>query len=145
VPIEPASYGSSHPHQVQRQKSKAPVLPAVKFKSKGVPIGGLLLSEAITGVRMSRKDRYPVREMHADQDMNILVKVAWPGCRSLTYAISVNARDGRVDLTSLARRIARACHHFLDARQVAVHREHVRLHRIEEFSTGHWQVVLSAP
>jgi len=75
VPIEPAYHGTQYTHQVQRQKSRPSMLPTVKFKRKGVPIGGLLLADAITGVRISRKDRYPVREMHADRDMNILIKV----------------------------------------------------------------------
>jgi hypothetical protein len=108
------------PHESRRRSrsaSRAGKPHTIKFKRKGAEHGGLSLGEAMSGVRMSRRDRYPLREMHADDAMNILLKVTWPGCRSLTYSVPVSGRDGRVDLSSLVRRIARACHHFLDVSQ----------------------------
>jgi hypothetical protein len=76
--MEPASYGSHGSYMMQAHSQgpkKQPQLPTIKFKRKGIPQGGVTLSEAITGVRMSRKDRYPVRMMHADPDMNVLIKI----------------------------------------------------------------------
>ena len=37
----------------------------------------------------------------------------WSGYTSMTYEIPVDGYEGRVQLQTLARRIARACVHFL--------------------------------
>ena len=43
----------------------------------------------------------------------MMLRIQWSGYTSMTYEIPVDGYEGRVQLQTLARRIARACVHFL--------------------------------
>ena len=82
----------------------------------------------------------------------------------MTYEIPVDGYEGRVQLQTLARRIARACVHFLQvnacsstpinvangshpaslqANMIPISWDRVILYHLEEISIGVWQPVLS--
>lgn len=81
----------------------------------------------------------------------------------MTYDIPLDTHDGRVSLQTVARRISRACVHYLQASNfshrarkydsniadtvqaniIPVAWDHVELHHLEEVSYGVWQPMLS--
>jgi hypothetical protein len=152
----------------------------VKFKRKGGFTAGISLGEAQDHVRLSGNDSYRMHDLHADGRNRILLKVRvsvvvqlaelflienaqWAGYASMTYEIPLDGYDGRVSLQTLARRVSRACVHYL---QVSLHLvcgmllclslslpsqanvipivwHRVQLHHLEEVAYGVWQPMLS--
>ncbi|OCH95972.1 hypothetical protein OBBRIDRAFT_719630, partial [Obba rivulosa] len=85
----------------------------LKFKRKGGTRTGITLGEAMASVRLSGNDSYSLHDLGADYRGRIILKIRWPGYTSMTYEIPVDGYDGRVELETLARRIARACTHYI--------------------------------
>ncbi|PFH52592.1 hypothetical protein AMATHDRAFT_56648 [Amanita thiersii Skay4041] len=115
----------------------------IKFKRKGVFSAGITLADAQSHVRLSNNDHYTLHDLHANSRGRILLKIRWNGYSSLTYEIPLDSYDGRISLQTLARRISRACVHFLQANIVPVVWDRVELHHIEEIAYGVWQPMLS--
>ncbi|KAG2013365.1 hypothetical protein CC2G_010286 [Coprinopsis cinerea AmutBmut pab1-1] len=114
----------------------------IKFKRKGALIGGIGLDEAQSHVRLSNNDAYSYHDLHADR-RRILLRVKWSGYNSMTYEIPLDGYDRRVDLETLARRVSRACVHYLQANVIPILWDRVVLHHLEEVSYGVWQPMLS--
>ncbi|KAH8118529.1 hypothetical protein DFH11DRAFT_1686667 [Phellopilus nigrolimitatus] len=117
-------------------------VPKIKFRTKYTS-SGMSLSDAVNGIRPSGADSYKWHEMHADRNGEIFLRVAWNGYRTITYRVPVDWHDGRVRLSSLARRVARACVHYLQANAITVSWDLVNIHSIEEVSHGTWQPQLT--
>lgn len=115
----------------------------IKFKRKGAFMAGIGLDEAQSHIRLSNNDAYSLHDLHADSRGRILLKVKWVGYSSLTYEIPLDVYDGRVDLSTLARRVSRACVHYLQANITPTLWDRVELHHLEEVSYGVWQPMLS--
>ncbi|KAF7790096.1 hypothetical protein EIP86_001046 [Pleurotus ostreatoroseus] len=115
----------------------------VKFRRKGGYRNGVSLGEAMANVRLSGNDDYTFHELNVDGRGRIILKVRWSGYTSMTYEIPVDGYEGRVQLQTLARRIARACVHFLQANMIPISWDRVILYHLEEISIGVWQPVLS--
>ncbi|KAF8897202.1 hypothetical protein BD779DRAFT_358231 [Infundibulicybe gibba] len=115
----------------------------IKFKRKGAFTAGISLREAQSHVRLSGNDSYSIHDLHADGRGRILLKVKWTGYSSLTYEIPLDSYDGRMSLTTLARRVSRACVHYLQANIIPIAWDRVELHHLEEVSFGVWQPMLS--
>jgi hypothetical protein len=114
----------------------------IKFKRKGAFSAGINLSEAQSHVRLSSNDSYSIHDFHAERG-RIHLKIRWAGYNSLTYEIPLDGYDGHVSLQTLARRISRACVHYLQANVIPVPWDRVELHHLEEISYGVWQPMLS--
>jgi hypothetical protein len=115
----------------------------VKFKRKGSFSTGITLGEAQSRVRLSSNDSYSIPDFHADHGGRILLKIRWTGHTPLTYEVPVDNYDGRVSLQTLARRISRACVHYLQANVIPIPWDRVELHYLEEVAYGTWQPMLS--
>lgn len=115
----------------------------IKFKRKGGFRGGITLGEAMSNVRLSGNDSYSYHDLGVDHRGRIILKVRWTGYTSMTYEIPVDGYEGRVQLQTVARRIARACVHFLQSNMIPISWDRVILYHLEEISTGVWQPVLS--
>ncbi|KAH9927137.1 uncharacterized protein BXZ73DRAFT_49150 [Epithele typhae] len=88
----------------------------IKFKRKGGFRSGITLGEAMSDAHLSSNDNYSLYDLNADSRGRIILKLRWSGYSSMTYELPADCYDGRVELQTLARRIARACVHFLQAR-----------------------------
>ncbi|PPQ79497.1 hypothetical protein CVT25_003379 [Psilocybe cyanescens] len=115
----------------------------LKFKRKGSFSSGIGLDEAQQRIRLSGNDAYTFHDLHADSRGRIHLRVKWTGYSSLTYEIPLDGYDGRVDLQTLARRVSRACVHYLQANVIPILWDRVLLHHLEEVSYGVWQPMLS--
>ncbi|RXW25852.1 hypothetical protein EST38_g64 [Candolleomyces aberdarensis] len=115
----------------------------IKFKRKGTLMGGIGLDEAQSRVRLSNNDSYSFHDLHSDHHRRILLKVKWAGYNSLTYEIPLDGWDRRVNLETLARRVSRACVHYLQANVIPILWDRVVLHHLEEVTYGVWQPMLS--
>ncbi|TFK73017.1 hypothetical protein BDN72DRAFT_256885 [Pluteus cervinus] len=115
----------------------------IKFKRKGAFTAGITLPEAQSRVRLSGNEAYSVYELHPDNRGSILLRVRWAGYQSLTYEIPLETRDGRITLSTLARRVARACVHYLQSNSIPIVWDRVELHHLEEIGYGVWQPMLS--
>jgi len=116
----------------------------IKFKRKGAFLAGITLAEAQSShVRLSGNDLYTTHDFHAGRHRTIYLRVKWTGYTSLTYEIPLDVHDGRVSMQSLARRVSRACVHYLQANVIPVPWDRVELHHLEEVSYGVWQPMLS--
>ncbi|KAF8913718.1 hypothetical protein CPB84DRAFT_1741656 [Gymnopilus junonius] len=116
----------------------------LKFKRKGSFSSGIGLDEAQSrSIRLSGNDAYSFHDLHADSRGRIYLRVKWTGYSSLTYEIPLDGYDGRVDLQTLARRVSRACVHYLQANVIPILWDRVLLHHLEEVSYGVWQPMLS--
>ncbi|KAJ2912203.1 hypothetical protein MD484_g8211, partial [Candolleomyces efflorescens] len=104
----------------------------IKFKRKGTLMGGIGLDEAQARVRLSNNDSYSFHDLHSDHHRRILLKVKWAGYNSLTYEIPLDGWDRRVNLETLARRVSRACVHYLQANVIPILWDRVVLHHLEE-------------
>ncbi|KAI0650132.1 hypothetical protein C8Q79DRAFT_998051 [Trametes meyenii] len=87
----------------------------VKFKRKGGFRSGITLGEAMSDAHLSNNYDYSVYDLNADARGRIILKIKWTGYNSMTYELPVDTYDGRVELQTVARRIARACVHFLQS------------------------------
>ncbi|KAF9057462.1 hypothetical protein BJ165DRAFT_1334743 [Panaeolus papilionaceus] len=132
APRPPALDAYRHPSSIQ-----------IKFKRKGGFSSGIGLDEAQSRTRLSGNDAYSYHDLHADSRKKIFLKVKWTGYPSLTYEIPLEGYDGRVDLSTLARRVSRACVHYLQANVIPIVWDRVQLHHLEEVSYGVWQPMLS--
>ncbi|RDB20474.1 hypothetical protein Hypma_012474 [Hypsizygus marmoreus] len=138
-------------HSTVSFSSHAPVIDAyrrpssvhIKFKRKGSFSAGISLAEAQDRVRLSGNDAYRMHEFHADSRDRILLRVQWAGYPPMTYEIPLDGYDGRVSLQTLARRVSRACVHYLQANVIPILWDSVQLHHLEEISYGVWQPMLS--
>ncbi|KAL4241227.1 DUF6741 domain-containing protein [Abortiporus biennis] len=115
----------------------------IKFKRKGGFRAGISLGEAMSNVRLSGNDAYTFHDLAIDHRGRMILKIRWSGYTSMTYEIPVDGYEGRVSLQTLARRIARACVHFLQANMVPVSWDRVILYHLEEHSPGVWQPVFA--
>ncbi|CAL1701600.1 unnamed protein product [Somion occarium] len=115
----------------------------IKFKRKGGFRSGITLGEAMSNVRLSSNDQYSYHDLGVDHRGRMLLKIRWTGYTSMTYEIPVDGYEGRVQLQTVARRIARACVHFLQANMIPISWDRVMLYHLEENSPGVWQPVLS--
>ncbi|TFK43274.1 hypothetical protein BDQ12DRAFT_171521 [Crucibulum laeve] len=116
----------------------------IKFKRKGAFTAGIGLDEAQSRIRLSSNDSYTMHDLHADHRGRIMIRVRWAGYSSLTYEIPLEGYDGRVNLQTLARRVSRACVHYLQANVIPIVWNRVQLHHLEEVSYGVWQPMLSS-
>jgi len=115
----------------------------IKFKRKGSFSSGIGLDEAQQHIlKLSNNDSYSFHDLHADSHRRIHLKIKWTGYSALTYEIPLAGYD-RVDLQTLARRISRACVHYLQANVIPVPWDRVILHHLEEVQYGIWQPMLS--
>ncbi|KAL5527559.1 hypothetical protein ACEPAG_6360 [Sanghuangporus baumii] len=117
-------------------------VPRIKFRSNYTH-SGMSLSEAVSGVRPLGGDMYKWHELHADRNGEIFLRVAWNGYRTITYRVPVDWYDGRVRLSSLVRRVARACIHYLQSNAISTPWEQVKIYSIEEVMYGTWQPQLT--
>ncbi|KAI0332479.1 hypothetical protein GY45DRAFT_1246721 [Cubamyces sp. BRFM 1775] len=85
----------------------------IKFKRKGGFRSGITLGEAMSDAHLTNNYDYSLYDLNADGRGRIMLKIKWTGYNSMTYEIPVDTYDGRVELQTIARRIARACVHFL--------------------------------
>ncbi|OSX59308.1 hypothetical protein POSPLADRAFT_1150023 [Postia placenta MAD-698-R-SB12] len=85
----------------------------IKFKRKGGFRSGITLGEAMSNAHLSGNDSYTIYDLNADHRGKIVLKLRWTGYTSMTYELPVDGYDGRVELQTLARRVARACVHFI--------------------------------
>ncbi|KAF8165079.1 hypothetical protein B0H34DRAFT_780060 [Crassisporium funariophilum] len=115
----------------------------IKFRRKGSFVAGIGLDEAQSRIRLSGNDGYSFHDLHADSRRRIYLRIKWVGYSSLTYEIPLDGYDGRVDLQTLARRVSRACVHYLQANVIPIPWDRVQLHHLEEVSYGVWQPMLS--
>ncbi|KZT72685.1 hypothetical protein DAEQUDRAFT_664117 [Daedalea quercina L-15889] len=92
----------------------------IKFKRKGGFRSGITLGEAMSSVMLSGNDSYSHYDFNADHRGKIVLKIRWTGYTSMTYELPVDNYDGRVELQTLARRVARACVHFIQLANVAI-------------------------
>ncbi|KIM45966.1 hypothetical protein M413DRAFT_64725 [Hebeloma cylindrosporum] len=115
----------------------------LKFRRKGSFSSGIGLDEAQQRIRLSGNDAYSFHDIHADSRGRIYLRVKWAGYSSLTYEIPLDGYDGRIDLQTLARRVSRACVHYLQANVIPILWDRVLLHHLEEVSYGVWQPMLS--
>ncbi|CDO74554.1 hypothetical protein BN946_scf184632.g11 [Trametes cinnabarina] len=125
----------------------------IKFKRKGGFRSGITLGEAMSDAHLSNNYDYSLYDLNADARGRIILKVKWTGYNSMTYELPIDTYDGRVELQTIARRIARACVHFLQVRtrtgfdgtnMIPVSWDRVILYHLEELSPGTWQPVLSS-
>ncbi|TFY69456.1 hypothetical protein EVJ58_g396 [Rhodofomes roseus] len=115
----------------------------IKFKRKGGFRAGITLGEAMSSVILSGNDSYTHYDFNADHRGKIVLKIRWTGYTSMTYELPVDNYDGRVELATLARRVARACVHFIQANMIPISWDRVILYHMEEISVGTWQPVIS--
>ncbi|KJA30134.1 hypothetical protein HYPSUDRAFT_60974 [Hypholoma sublateritium FD-334 SS-4] len=113
----------------------------LKFKRKGSFTSGIGLDEAQQRIRLSGHDSHTFHDLHADGRGRIYLK--WAGYSSLTYEIPLDGYDSRINLETLARRVSRACVHYLQANVIPIVWDRVVLHHLEEISYGVWQPMLS--
>jgi len=107
-------------------------------------MAGISLAEAQGHIRLLNNDYYSVYDLHGDGRNTIYLKIRWAGYNSLTYEIPLEAYDDRIQLETLARRVSRACVHYLEANHIPIPWDRVDLHHLEEISYGVWQPMLSA-
>jgi hypothetical protein len=107
----------------------------IKFKRKGTFMAGVSLAEAQGHVRLSSNDAYSLHDLHADRRGTIHLRVKWVGYSHLTYEIPLDTYDGRISLQTLARRVSRACVHYLQANIIPIPWDRVELHHLEEVSS----------
>ncbi|TFK29244.1 hypothetical protein FA15DRAFT_610292 [Coprinopsis marcescibilis] len=149
-PMTPMTPSRSRRHSVSFMAPQQPAMDGyrlgtgnrVKFKRKGSLMGGIGLDEAQAHVRLSSNDAYSYHDLHADR-RRILLRVKWAGYHSMTYEIPLDGYDRRVSLETLARRVSRACVHYLQANVIPILWDRVVLHHLEEVSYGVWQPMLS--
>jgi len=116
----------------------------LKFKRKGGFRSGITLGEAMSNAHLSGNDSYSFYDLNADHRGKIVLKIRWSGYTSMTYELPVDGYDGRVELQTLARRVARACVHFIQTNMIPVSWDRVVLYHLEEISIGTWQPILSS-
>ncbi|KAI0751461.1 hypothetical protein C8Q80DRAFT_1099847 [Daedaleopsis nitida] len=92
---------------------RRPSSTVIKFKRKGGFRSGITLGEAMANAHLSQNEDYSLYDLNADGRGRIILKIRWTGYNSMTYELPADGYDGRVELQTLARRIARACVHFL--------------------------------
>jgi len=97
----------------------------------------------MANVRLSGNDSYTYSDLAVDHRGRMILKIRWTGYTSMTYEIPVDGYEGRVQLQTVARRIARAVVHFLQANMIPISWDRVLLYHLEEHSPGVWQPVLS--
>ncbi|KAI5124787.1 hypothetical protein M0805_005421 [Coniferiporia weirii] len=134
VPFSASGYGGGYDYHGK--------LPKIKFQSK-FSNSGMSLADAVNGERPMGGDSYKWHELHADRNGEIYLKVAWTGYRTITYRVPVDWYDGRVRLSSLARRVARACIHYLQSNAIPYPWDRVKMYSIEEITHGTWQPQLT--
>ncbi|EJD01259.1 uncharacterized protein FOMMEDRAFT_147835 [Fomitiporia mediterranea MF3/22] len=117
-------------------------VPRIKFRSK-YSTSGMSLSEAVGGERPVGGDSYKWHDLHADRNGEIFLRVAWNGYRTITYRVPVDWYDGRVRLSSLVRRVARACIHYLQSNSINTSWDMIKIYSIEEVMYGTWQPQLT--
>jgi len=115
----------------------------VKFRAKASFRSGISLAEAVSGVKLSGGDYLRWHEINADARGKIFLRVKWTGYPALTYEIPVDSFDNRVRLSSLARRVGRACIHFMQSNGIQLSWDRVKLYHLEEVSQGTWQPALT--
>ena len=111
----------------------------IKFKRKGAFGAGITLAEAQSHIRLSNNDHYTMRDLNADGRDSVLLTVRvcisplypyphwlinlnqWTGYAPMSYEIPLDSYHGRLSLQTLARRVARACVHYLQV--CLVHRQ----------------------
>ncbi|KZT26883.1 hypothetical protein NEOLEDRAFT_1155272 [Neolentinus lepideus HHB14362 ss-1] len=116
----------------------------VKFKRKGAFRAGVSLGECLRNVRLSGNDSYTLYDLNVDARQRIYMKVSWSGYSTMTYEIPMQGYGGHVDLQALARRVARACVHYLQSQAMPLQYDRVVLHQLEEVSVGVWQPIMTA-
>lgn len=140
--------GASVPRPGQRNKSPSGPSnfrnnsnrpPTIQFKAKSPPVSGITLDQAISGAVKMSGEHIGWREINADASGNIVLRVEWPGYAARTYGIPVDARNDRVRRSSLARRVGRACVHFMQESGIRLSSDRIKLYNIEEVSRGVWQ------
>lgn len=126
---------NQHPFSTFRQ---------IRFKRKGAFSAGVTLAEAQAHIRLSHNDHYTIYDLNADGRGTIHLSVTWNGYPQMAYQIPLDSRTGRFSLETLARRISRACVHYLQSNGIPVSRDRIELHHIEEVTHGVWQPMLRA-
>ncbi|PBK73014.1 hypothetical protein ARMSODRAFT_953468 [Armillaria solidipes] len=116
----------------------------VKFKRKGAFMNGVSLADAQShNIRLSGNDSYHVRDLHPDRRDNIYLLIKWSGYQALQYEIPLDSYSSRIDLQTLARRVARSCVHYFSTNRIPLSWDRLDLHHLEETSYGVWQPMLS--
>ncbi|TFK56019.1 hypothetical protein OE88DRAFT_697072 [Heliocybe sulcata] len=115
----------------------------VKFKRKGAFRAGVSLGECLQNVRLSGNDSYTFYDLNVDARQKIYMRVTWSGYSSMTYEIPMQGYGGHIDMQALARRVARACMHYLQSQHMPLSYDRVVLHQLEEVSVGVWQPTMT--
>ncbi|KDQ64973.1 hypothetical protein JAAARDRAFT_146261 [Jaapia argillacea MUCL 33604] len=116
----------------------------IKFKRKNSFRSGVTLYEATSNVRLSGADNYSFYDLNADHRRQFWLKVKWQNYPSVMYKVPVQqAYDDRVDLQSVARRVARACTHYFQSNAIPASMDRILLVQLEESSPGVWLPVLT--
>lgn len=137
------SFVGGRPPSLNLDPYRRPSNMNVKFKFKGSLIAGVPLLEAQSRhIRLSGNDDYTLQDLHADNRRCLLLKVKWVNFNSVTYEIPLDHYERRVSLATLARRVSRACVHYLQSNMVPVPLERIELHHLEEIAYGTWQPML---
>lgn len=115
----------------------------VKFRLKGENHSGISVHEALDRERLSQSNAYLMHDIAPDMSSRITLKVRWSGYHSNTYEIPLSADfNGYVNISSLARRTARAIVHFMQTNGITLPWNRVVIHRLEETRPGIWIPVL---
>ncbi|KAK2466420.1 hypothetical protein APHAL10511_002062 [Amanita phalloides] len=114
----------------------------IKFKRRGAFSAGVSLSEAQSHIRLSNNDHYTLYDLNADGRATILLTIRWSGYPPMSYEVPADSYDGRISLQTLARRVSRACVHYMQSNFVPIMWDRVELHHIEEIAHGVWQPML---
>ncbi|KAF9012847.1 hypothetical protein BDZ89DRAFT_963458 [Hymenopellis radicata] len=117
----------------------------IKFKRKGSLLGGINLAEAqMRGIRLSNSESYYLSDMHPNRYDNVYLKVRWPGHQECTYQLPLDSYDnGRLDLETLARRVARSCVHYFQNNRIPVSWDRMELKCLDELEFGVWEPQLT--
>lgn len=115
----------------------------IKFRLKGGNNSGISVNEALNRERLSQSHAYLMHDIAPDMSNRITLKVRWSGYHSNTYEIPLSGDyNGYVNISSLARRTARAIVHFMQANGIMLPWDRVVVHRLEEIRPGIWIPVL---
>ncbi|KIY71804.1 hypothetical protein CYLTODRAFT_345203 [Cylindrobasidium torrendii FP15055 ss-10] len=116
----------------------------IRFKQKGSLTSGITLGDAQQpGMRLNNKDDYFLSDIHPNVGDTIFLQMSWHRYPDMTYQVPLASFDGRLDLESLARRVARSCAHYFQNNRIAVSWDRLELKYLEELEYGVWQPVLS--
>ncbi|KAF8911899.1 hypothetical protein CPB85DRAFT_1511062 [Mucidula mucida] len=114
------------------------------LSAKGVYLVDNLAEAQMRGIRLSGSESYYLSDMHPNRYDNVYLKVRWPGHQECTYQLPLDSYDnGRLDLETLARRVARSCVHYFQNNRIPVSWDRMELKCLDELTFGVWEPQLT--